>query len=247
MNEPAPTDNAAAMWTRSGLQRVLNVQRPVVLAHIRSLRRHRPEATPAEVAKTLETRYLLAVTGGGAASGAAAVVPGVGTVASIAISGVETAGFLEASALFAQSLAELHGVAVDDPERSSSLVMALMLGTAGSDLVKQFAEEASGKGQARGAYWADIVTKRIPNGVMRTLGDRLRKAFIKRFAAQQGAGIVFRAIPFGIGAVIGGAGNHILGRRIVAASREAFGPAPVAFPESVALVKSGSISAGIDQ
>ena len=47
--------------------------------------------------------------------------------------------------------------------------------------------------------------------------------------------MVGRLIPFGIGAVIGGGGNHLLGRQIVRASREGFGPAPVTFPEWLAV------------
>ena len=39
-----------------------------------------------------------------------------------------------------------------------------------------------------------------------------------------------RAIPFGIGAVVGGTGNHLLGRKVIASSRTAFGPAPLEFP-----------------
>jgi len=49
----------------------------------------------------------------------------------------------------------------------------------------------------------------------------------------QGTSVVGRAIPFGIGAVIGGGGNHLLGRRVVTSSRSAFGPAPASFPVSL--------------
>ena len=59
--------------------------------------------------------------------------PGVGWGVSLALSGVETAGFLEASALFAQSVTEVHGIAVSDPDRARALVMAMMLGAAGTD------------------------------------------------------------------------------------------------------------------
>ncbi|HEX3678479.1 MAG TPA: hypothetical protein VHU90_02045, partial [Galbitalea sp.] len=65
---------------------MLSVQRPVVLAHIRSIRRSKPAASPAEVIRTLERRYLAAVTTGGALVGAAAAIPAVGTVASIVLS-----------------------------------------------------------------------------------------------------------------------------------------------------------------
>jgi ribosomal protein L11 len=187
------------------------------------------------VIQALEKRYITAVTAGGAATGAAAVVPGVGTIASLGISGAETVGFLEASALFAQSVAEVHGVPTTDPQRSSAMVMALMLGPAGANLVQQFAGEVTGTAKPRSAYWGELVTKRLPSTVLKSLTDRLRKSFIRRFVARQGANIVFRAVPFGIGAVVGGAGNRIAGQRVVKATREAFGPAPSAFPDEIRL------------
>jgi hypothetical protein len=230
------TSNATtARWTKGGLERLLSVQRPAVLAHLRLVRRQHPHASPAEVVHILEQRYLAAVTTGGAATGAVGALPGVGTVAALAISGAETAGFLEASALFAQSVAELHGIPVVDPERSSDLVMALMLGGAGSDLVQQFAGEAAGTGPSRAAYWGELVTRRMPKSLLRRFTTRIRKAFLRRFAARQGASVVLRVVPFGIGAVIGGTGNNLLGRRVVGAARDAFGPAPATFPGEIEL------------
>ena len=89
-----------------------------MLAHLRGLRRRNPDATADELARILERRYLAAVTSGGAAVGATAVIPAIGTGVTLALSGLETAGFLEATALYAQSMSELHGIAVDDPERA---------------------------------------------------------------------------------------------------------------------------------
>lgn len=213
-----------------GFERLLSVQRPLVVAHVKSIRRMHPDASPERVIQILERRYLIAVTSGGAAVGASAVIPGVGTAASLALSGVETAGFLEASALFAQSVTEVHGIAVTDPERARTLVMAMMLGTAGADLVRQFAGQATGRGQGRSGFWGEMVTSRLPKAAMGQIGDRIRKSFIRRFVARQGGSILGRAIPFGVGAVIGGTGNHLLGRRVIDSSREAFGPPPPAFP-----------------
>jgi len=218
-----------------GIDRVLTVQRPVVLAHIRSIRRGRPNATPDEIVRTLERRYLAAVTTGGALVGASAVIPAIGTGASLALSGVETAGFLEASALFAQSVTEVHGIVVDDPDRARALVMTLVLGTAGSDLVKQLAGQAAGGG-ARSAFWGETIMKSMPRAVVGPIADRIKRTFMRRFAVAQGTNVVGRLIPFGIGAVIGGGGNHLLGRQIVRTAREAFGPAPAAFPEWLAVV-----------
>jgi hypothetical protein len=207
--------------------RLLNVQRPLVLAHIRGIRRRHPEASPAQIIAILERRYLAAVTTGGAAVGASAVIPGVGTAASLALSGVETAGFLEASALFAQSVAEVHGITVVEPERARSLVMALMLGATGQDLVKQFAAQFGGGGTARPAYWGEVITNSLPRTLVGQLSERLKRSFLRRFVARQGTSMLGRMVPFGVGAVIGGTGNHLLGRRVIKSAREAFPPAPL--------------------
>jgi hypothetical protein len=230
-----PQGPQANRFVVGGIDRVLTVQRPAVLAHLHSIRSHHPDATPEQVIRILERRYLTAVTTGGALVGASAVIPGVGIGASLALSTVETGGFLEASALFAQSVTEVHGIAVDDPDRARTLVMTLILGSAGSDLVKQLAGQATGKGPVRNKFWGEMVTKSLPQAAMGQIADRLKKTFLKRFAVTQGTNIVGRAIPFGIGAVVGGTGNNLLGRQVVRSAREAFRAAPAEFPAVLAL------------
>jgi hypothetical protein len=165
------SDTTAARFTKGGLERLLSVQRPVVLGHLKLVRKQHPTATPADVVHILEQRYLAAVTTGGA----------------------------------------------------------------GSELVQQLAGEASGTAPSRAAYWGEIVTRRMPKSMLRRLTTRIRKVFIRRFAARQGASVVLRVVPFGIGAVIGGTGNHLMGRKVIDAARDAFGPAPVTFPGEVVL------------
>lgn len=212
------------------LDRALAIQRPVVVAHLRSIRLRNPDASTSAVIRMLEHRYLAAVTTGGAAVGATAVVPGIGTGVTLALSGVETVGFLEATTLFAQSVAEVHGIPVDNPDRARALVLTLMLGQEGVDLVAQLAGQASGKGPGKQRYWGELITKTLPRAAVGPLVDRLKGAFVHQFAAKGGASVVGKALPFGIGAVIGGAGNHLLGRRVLVNARRAFGVPPVVLP-----------------
>lgn len=216
--------------TIRALDRVLRVQRPVVVAHLRSIRLRHPDASNQQIVRLLERRYLAAVTTGGAAVGATAVVPGIGTGMTLALSGVETLGFLDATALFAQSLAELHGIPVENPDRARALVLTLMLGKEGVDLVAQLGRQLAGKGAPRSAYWGELITTSLPRAAMGPLVDRLKSAFVHRFAAAGSASVVGKALPFGIGAAIGGTGNHILGRRVVVGARAAFGAPPAAYP-----------------
>ncbi|MGP6172079.1 hypothetical protein ACTU6U_09740 [Microbacterium sp. A196] len=216
--------------TVRGLDRVLAIQRPLVLAHIRSIRLRNPNASPDQLVRILERRYLAAVTAGGAAVGATAVVPGIGTGITLALSGVETIGFLESTALFAQSLSEVHGIAIENPDRARALVMTLMLGKEGVDLVGQLAKQASGHGIGRSSYWGELVTKSLPRAAVGPVVDQLKTRFVKHFAAAGGASFIGKAMPFGIGAAIGGAGNHVLGRRVLTTSRRAFGISPAVLP-----------------
>jgi hypothetical protein len=231
MSDTIPLDPRLA----SGIDKILSVQRPVVLNHIRALRRKHPGATPDQIIAILERRYLTAVTTGGAAVGASAVIPGVGIGVSLALSGAETAGFLEATALYAQSITEVHGIAVVDPERARALVMTMLLGSAGSDLVRQLAGQASGKSPELNRFWGQTITSGLPQFAVGPVADRVKRAFLKRFAVRQGSNILGRAIPFGIGAVVGGTGNHMLGRKVVASSRDAFGPSPAYFPAALSI------------
>jgi len=219
--------------TIRALDRVLAIQRPVVLAHLRSIRLRHPSASTAEIVRILERRYLAAVTTGGAAVGATAVVPGIGTGITLTLSGVETLGFLEATALYAQSVSEVHGIPVDNPDRARALVLTLMLGKEGVDLVSQLARQAAGRGVTRDRYWGEMVTKTIPRAAVGPLVDQLKNAFMRSFAVRGGASWIGKALPFGIGAAVGGAGNNILGRRVLVSSRRAFGLPPALLPEEL--------------
>ncbi|MDP4334051.1 hypothetical protein Q7F20_11790 [Curtobacterium sp. A7_M15] len=227
-NARTPEQPPPAGWVKM-LDRVLSVQRPAVVAHVRGLRRRHPDSSPAEIIQILERQYLAAVTTGGAAVGASAVIPGVGMAAALGLSGAETVGFLETTALFAQSVTEVHGIALDDPERARMLVMAMILGSPGTQLINQLAGQIAG-GQVRTAFWGEMVTSSLPKQVVNGIGGQVRDQFIKRFAARQGTTIVGRALPFGIGAAVGGLGNHALGRKVIQASRTGFGLPPAQFP-----------------
>jgi hypothetical protein len=218
------------------IDRVISVQRPVVLAHLRGIRKRHPEASPIEVLRILERRYLTAVTTGGAAVGATAMVPAVGTGTALALSGAETVGFLEATALFAQSATELHGIALEDPERARALVLAMLVGGPSRELVMQFAGQATGSGPKRTAFWGELITKNLPRTMVSQFADQIRRVYLPRLIVTQTGSVVGRIIPFGIGAVVGGVGNQMLGRTIVRAERVAFGPPPSTWPAELAIV-----------
>ncbi|MEV4902042.1 hypothetical protein AB0K08_11935 [Citricoccus sp. NPDC055426] len=212
--------------------KAVDVQRPLVLRNLNRLRRRHPQDTPAQLAERLGNQYLLAVTGEGAAAGGTAVVPGVGTAAALGLSAAATVAFLETTALYAQSVAELMGVSTEDPQRAQTLVMAVMLGDDGRKLLRDFSSQANGSGP--GPLGGAVAAITGASGMSDLLFQQMRRMFMKKFIIKQGAGMLGRLVPFGIGAVIGGVGNRAMGKGVIKAAQNIFGPLPAALPGPLA-------------
>lgn len=220
---PIPESVEHALDT--GLDKALAVQRPVVRAYLERLRSRNPRMTPDQVARLLERRYLTAVVGIGGASGAAAAVPGTGTAASVATGAAEITGFLSATAMFVLGLAELHGIPMRDPDVRRALVLSILIGESGEAALRGVSGDR--------IRWAHVLGHTTSKEKIAGVNARLGQLLITRVGARQGALVFGRAIPLGIGAGIGAAGNAALARGVIMTARRAFGSAPSTFPPRV--------------
>jgi hypothetical protein len=210
------------------LEKAIALAQSPVAGYVDRLRRARPLASPAEIIAVLEKQYLATVTGTGAAVGGAAVAPGIGTVAALALTGGETALFLETTALFALAVAEVHGIRVEEVERRRTLVLAVALGDSGAMLV----EKMAGRG---GQQWGALLPEAIPMSSIAAINKTLGRWFFTRYGRKQGVLALGRIAPFGIGVAIGAVGNRAFGRVVVDTSRRVFGPPPERFPAGSAV------------
>jgi hypothetical protein len=62
----------------------------------------------------------------------------------------------------------------------------------------------------------------------------IRNMFVKRFLLKQTGAVFGRALPFGVGAIVGGGANLAMSKQVIAATHEAFGPLPDTFPAELA-------------
>ncbi|MFC4019161.1 hypothetical protein ACFOW4_14585 [Micromonospora sp. GCM10011542] len=205
------------------VDKAIAVQSPLVRKNIARARQRNPDATPAQVIRNLERMYISALTGTGAAVGGAAAAPGVGTGVALALSAGEALSSLELSALFALSVADVHGVPIDEIERRRTIVMGIMLGGSGSATITKVAERT-------GQHWGRQVVAKVPAETLRQINKVLGKHFVTKYGAKQGIIVLGRVAPFGIGAVIGGGANATLATLAVRAARRAFGPPPTSWP-----------------
>lgn len=211
----------------------IGVQRPLVLAYINRLRKKHPQADSTELAAIVERDYLLVVTGSGAAVGGTAAVPAIGTVISLSLSAAATLGFLEASALYAQSLAELHGIAIEDPDQSRVLVMGILMGEEGSSMIAGLTAQAAGRGGGPVKGWAQAFGANKNTSLYSSMQRTLQKKFLHKIIGTQAASMMGRLVPFGVGAVIGGAGNRFMAKRVIENANVAFAGMPTIVPSAL--------------
>jgi hypothetical protein len=157
----------------------------------------------------------------GAAVGSAAAFPGIGTFVAMSAVAGETVVFLEATAVFALAVAEVHGIPVDQRERRRALVLAVLVGDEGKHAIG----DLLGTGRTSGAWLADGAAT-VPLPAVSQLNSRLLKFFVKKYTLKRGAIAFGKLLPVGVGAVIGGVGNRLMSKKIIENARTAFGPAP---------------------
>lgn len=204
------------------LDRAIAIPSGAARAQVARLRRQHPAATPTDIVRMLEQRYLKTVMSTGGAVGAAAAVPAVGTGTALALTTGQAGTFLAASAQLALAVAEVHGVEVEDVPRRRTLVLASLLGEQGSVVVEE--ELSIGT-----IFWARTLLTRLPLTTVKAVNRTLRRRFA-RYTATKGAALFFgRMVPFGVGAVIGATGARAMGKTMVKGVERAFGPPPPAF------------------
>jgi hypothetical protein len=228
---PATTDespSAAAKALSAIIEGGARVQAPAVKAYVDRLRQHSPDAGPAEIVSKLEKHYLAAVMASGAAVGSAAAFPGIGTLVAMSAVAGETVVFLEATSVFVLAVAEVYGVPADHRERRRALVLAVLVG----EDSKHAVADLLGPGRTSGSWLADGAAT-LPLPAVSQLNSRLLKYFVKRYTLKRGAIAFGKLLPVGIGAVVGGVGNRVMGKRIVANARKAFGTPPSRWPAAL--------------
>ena len=113
-----------------------------------------------------------------------------------------------------------------------------MLAVLVGDDSKHAVGELIGPGRTNGGWLAEGMAT-LPLPTMSQLNARLLKYFVKRYTLRRGALMFGKMLPIGIGAVIGGVGNRMAGKKIVNNARQAFGTPPGALAGDAACAALG--------
>ena len=219
---------ASARALAQVIERSTRIQAPAAAAYVARLRRADPGASPAEIVAKLEKRYLTALTASGAAVGSAATFPGIGTLTAMSAGAGETVFFVEATAVFVLANAVVYGIPADHRERRRTLVLSVLVG----DDSRRAIGELIGPARTNGGWLAEGMAS-LPLPTLSRLNTRMLRYFVKRYTVRRGALMFGKMLPVGIGAAVGGAGNRLVGKKIVRNAREAFGTPPMRWPSAL--------------
>lgn len=208
-----------AQWAdrlSAAVDRALAVADGVADRRLAALRRAHPAMTSDQLITVLEREFTAAVTATGTGAGLLAAVPAVGLPVAVGVAGADLATFLTAAAAHTLAVARIHGAPVTSVEHKRALVLAVLLGNAGTKVVMNSAGHL-------GVRWGQAVAATLPLRIIRELNEILGELLLKKFGPRAGLVTAAKVTPLGLGAVIGGAGNLVLAREVIRSTRSAFG------------------------
>ena len=144
----------------------------------------------------------------GAATGGIAALPAAGTGVALATGVAEIGWFTARSADLILAIAAVHGHTEPSvEERRLWLLSVLAFGDDAATMVNRLAGEM-GKGLGKKA------TDRISGEMLRPINRAIGRTIVTKYGKKRGVIALGTALPFGIGAAIGGGANYALTRGI---------------------------------
>lgn len=224
--DPAQLEKDAGPLGRafiSAVDKAVHLQTSSIRAYVDWLRRQNPDASPAEIQKTMDKHLKNTVSGTGAGVGATAAVPGIGLVTGAAAVAGESVLFLDLAAFYAVASAYLRGVDVDDPERRRAIVLTLLMGSKGIAIVDAILgdDATTIPGKSTLAKFSGPTLTQTNNVLermaMRSLNKQMRRAWLGKL------------MPLGIGAIAGTTANRKLADGVIENEHDALGAVPAGF------------------
>jgi hypothetical protein len=152
----------------------------------------------------------------GAAAGATAALPGAGAVALVGTTVVELGWFTARSADLILSVAAVHGQTESTVEQRRAWILSVL--AFGDGASAGFTKLAGEMGKGLGKR----TTAAIPNEALKAINKALGRTIVTKYGTKRGVIALGRALPFGIGAVIGGTTNYAFARTIARQADEFF-------------------------
>lgn len=223
-NKEYPSGPIAGRFFK-GVDRAASVQQPAVHAYVQKVEAKHAGKSVEEKQRVLDAHFKNLATGTGLGTGGLAAMPGIGTLLSLGGIAGESAVLLEACGLYALASAELHGVDISDPEKRRTIVLTVVSGASGNELVQALTQDG-----ALGSIKSLRGLKNASGRDLKVVNSSLGRIAFKQMRRRFGGAMVAKILQFGLGAVLGAKAN----RKIADAMIQQVNSLMVAFKDSQA-------------
>ncbi|MEU0029692.1 hypothetical protein [Streptomyces sp. NPDC006335] len=219
LDGPVPPDAPRGQQVLYRLNQAIDTQLPLARKSIARARGRNPKATPAQVIRDLERKYIRTFARRGAVAGAVAATP---SLSRASVSAGDAISSLQLTTLFALSIAEVHGIG-DEDERLRMIAGGIVLDGIGSAAIPRIAART-------GTHWGRQVVAKVPVTRLHQINGILGENFVTKHGTKEGIIVLGHVAPLGFGAAIGGGTNAALAALHVRAARRVCGPPSPSWP-----------------
>lgn len=205
-------DRAADLSVEEAFEKAFIPAKEVAVTQVERIRQRNPQITQEELIKKLERRYISEVTSSGTVTGAAAAVPGVGTLAALGMTMGDAGVFLTSTIVHVYAMLETVTAQLEDIDHERALVLTILAGGPASQTVNKIAKRV-------GVHWSNKLLQKIPGDSLRAINRLLGRNFVTKVGTKQGIIVLGKVIPFGIGAAVGGSLSFAMGHGMIKATR----------------------------
>jgi UPF0271 protein len=208
------------------LAAVMRSREPAIRQRVWRLRSEHPGLAPAQLARLLirDTRRRVAATA--AASGATAIVPGLGTIIALGTATSQSLYALEQETELVLAIAMLHGRELADSDERLMEALVVVGLTGGAVKLRDSLLIAGGQRVTLAAF------RRLPEVWLGRAGNRVLTRVLGRVLTERAVSVVARAAPLAIGVVAGASFDWVavtvLGRAAITYYARAPEPRPLA-------------------
>ncbi|WP_067778430.1 hypothetical protein [Actinomyces vulturis] len=188
-----------------------------ISSRVKKLKDKNPHASIDELVEIASKTFIRDAGMSGGAVGASAAIPAVGTGTATALTIGESVAFIGLATVYVLTMAELHGITVDNKDKRRALVLSSLLGEEGAEAIQSQLGLSS-------LYWATQALPTMKNSTVKAVNRKLVKHARRKAGSKIGILAMGRLIPFGIGAAVGFTGARALARQVVEGAHAALGP-----------------------
>jgi UPF0271 protein len=202
------------------LAAVMRSREPAIRQRVWRLRDENPDLESHELAKLLIRETRLRVAGTAAASGATAIVPGLGTIIAIGTATSQTLYALEQETELVLAIAMIYGRELANSDERLLEALVVVGVTGGAVKLRDNLLIAGGQRVTVAAF------QRLPEIWLGRAGNRMLTRVLGRFLTQRAVTVVARAAPMAIGVAAGAGFDWIAVTLLGRAAMSYYGRAP---------------------